>query len=265
MSRFGRYHYNLERVLRRVLRNSHFILQARDRAIDMIAGTHPKTNLFHHQWAMNRQLMSFAKDQLSRIPERSSVLDVGVGSGPYWHLRPDLNWSGLDVCEGEKVDFVITKEESWPMADKQFDVVLCTQVIEHVEVPEFLVSEIKRVLKPGGQVILNAPFLYPFHGMPEDQARYTTSQLQYLFKDFQVSECGILGGVGSSIATIYLNFINYKRSGNLILQLTKLVFLPIWLIGNALVNVTLVSLDKFDNTNSFPLNTYLLATSHQKP
>jgi SAM-dependent methyltransferase len=251
--------------LRRVSRQSNLALQIRDKIFELIAGKHPKTNPFHHQWAMNRQLMLFARDQLSKIPQGSTVLDVGVGSAPYWHLRPDLDWHGLDVSEGEKVDFLITKDKVWPIRNESFDVVFCTQVIEHVEVPEFIVSQIKRVLKPGGLVILNAPFLYPFHGMPEDQSRFTTSQLMFLFKDYEISECGILGGVGSSMATIYLNFINYKISGNIILQLLKLVFLPIWLIGNAIVNLTLVSMDRIDNTDCFPLNTYLLATTPRKP
>jgi SAM-dependent methyltransferase len=263
MSRFGRYEYNFKRLLRKIFKNSYALLRLRDKTIDEIAGQHPDTNPFHHQWAMNRQLMAFAKKYLSNIPKSASILDVGVGSAPYWHIRPDLNWKGLDVDPGEKVDFLIKKDCPWQIQDNSFDVVLCTQVIEHVENPSFLVSEINRVLKPGGQVILNAPFLYPFHGMPDDQMRYTTTQLEYLFKDFNVSECGVLGGVGSSLATIYLNFINYTLSSNTFLQILKLILLPIWLVGNAVSNILLVSLDKIDDTKSFPLNTYLIATVRQ--
>jgi SAM-dependent methyltransferase len=208
---------------------------------------------------MNRQLLSFAHKYIQEIPKGATVLDVGVGSAPYWHVRPDLEWSGLDVAPSEKTDYLITKNSLWPIKDNSFDVVLCTQVIEHVEDPAFLVSEIQRILKPGGKIILNAPFLYPFHGMPEDQARYTTTQLLYFFREFDILDIGTLGGVGSSLATIYLNFINYKISGNFPLQILKILLLPIWLIGNALCNLVLVGLDKFDNTNSFPLNTFLIA------
>jgi SAM-dependent methyltransferase len=208
---------------------------------------------------MNRQLLSFARKYIGEIPEGSTVLDVGVGSAPYWHVRPDLEWRGLDVTSSDNTDYLITKNSSWPIQDNSFDVVLCTQVIEHVEDPAILVAEIKRVLKPGGRVILNAPFLYPFHGMPDDQARYTTTHLLYFFKGFEILKIGTLGGVGSSIATIYLNFVNYKISGNLLLQILKIFLLPIWLTGNALCNLSLIGLDKFDNTNSFPLNTYLIA------
>ena len=259
MSRFGRYQYILKHVFSTVSRHGYSMIKVRDLAIDLIAGRHPNTNPFHHQWAMNRQLLSFAHKYIEEIPKGSTVLDVGVGSAPYWHVRPDLEWRGLDVTPSEKTDYLITKSSSWPIQDNSFDVVLCTQVIEHVEDPTFLVAEIQRILKPGGKVILNAPFLYPFHGMPEDQARYTTSQLLYFFKEFEFLDIGILGGVGSSLATIYLNFVNYKISGNFLLQILKIFLLPIWFIGNALCNLVLVGLDKFDNTNSFPLNTYLIA------
>lgn len=264
MSRFGRYEYNLKRIFRRIFMNASSLIHLRDKTIDIIAGKHPDTNVFHHQWAMNRQLMRFAKNYLSKIPKGSLVLDVGVGDAPYWHIRPDLDWKGLDVSQGENVNFLITKGAAWPIQSNSFDVVLCTQVIEHIEEPAFLISEINRVLKPGGQIILNAPFLYPFHGMPEDHMRYTTTQLEYFFKDFDISECGVLGGVGSSLATIYLNFINYTISSNLFLQMLKVIFLPVWLLGNAVSNMMLVGLDRFDKTKSFPLNTYLIATSRQK-
>lgn len=265
MSRFGRYEYTLKQLVKSFISNTKPIAMFRENALKLFVGTHPNTNPLHHQWAMNRLLISFARKQLNEIPKGASVLDVGVGSGPYWDLRPDLNWQGLDITDGERVDYLITGDLPWPIENKKFDVVLCTQVIEHVEDPDFLVSEIERVLKSGGRVILNAPFLYPFHGMPDDQMRYTTTKLTKLFKEFDVLQCGVLGGVGSSLATIILNFVNYKVSQNLFLQIVRLFLLPIWLVFNAICNLLLVSLDKIDNTNSFPLNTYLIAISRQKP
>jgi ubiquinone/menaquinone biosynthesis C-methylase UbiE len=225
-----------------------------------IAGVHPKTNPFHHQWAMNRILLNFSKVQLAGIPPNSSVLDVGVGSAPYWYLRGDLEWLGLDVLEGPNVNFVLKKDSEWPIESNSIDQILCTQVLEHVENPKFLVSEVRRVLKPGGTIILNAPFLYPFHGMPNDQARYTTSQLEYYFKDFEIRDIGTLGNVGSSLATIILNFTNYKLAQKPSSQFFKVILFPIWLLFNFTINIIFVSLDYFDSTESFPLNTYIIAS-----
>jgi len=261
MSRLGRLHYLVNGVTSVAFREFSKLSAMRDVFYNKIAGLHPHTNFLHHQWAMNRQLLTFSRNQLQKLPSGSSILDVGVGSAPYWNLRSDLNWLGIDVADGPKVDFIINKDSSWPISNATFDYIFCTQVLEHVENPAFLISEIRRVLKPGGSVILNAPFLYPFHGMPNDQARYTTTQLEYLFKEFDVHECGTLGGAGSSIATIWLNFVNYQISQSLILQFLKLFLFPLWLMGNAFTNLLLVSIDKFDTTDSFPLNTYLIATS----
>jgi SAM-dependent methyltransferase len=260
MSRLGRLQYLINSSAETVLSKELPVNIYLDALFSKITGSHPVTNVFHHQWAMNRELLNFSKRYLMNLPSGASILDVGVGSAPYWNLRPDLKWSGIDVLEGPKVNFVVNKDSSWPIASASLDYILCTQVIEHVENPVSLVSEIKRVLKPGGSVILNAPFLYPFHGMPNDQLRFTTSQLRYLFRDFEVLECGTLGGVGSSIATIWLNFINYKISEHKILQLIERVFFPIWLLGNATTNFLLVSIDKFDKTSSFPLNSYIIAS-----
>jgi SAM-dependent methyltransferase len=255
----GKTGYVTKPLLRRLSFAKSKLSQLTDLAYRKIAGTHPKTNPFHHQWAMNRILLNFSKQQLRCLSKGSSVLDVGVGSAPYWHLRDDLNWLGLDVISGPNVRFVLNKDSSWPIESNSIDHVLCTQVLEHVENPEFLVSEIRRVLKPGGTIILNAPFLYPFHGMPNDQARYTTSQLEYFFKKFEVSSVGTLGGVGSSLATIILNFTNYKISQHPLLQFFKVAFFPIWLMYNFVVNVIFVFIDLFDSTESFPLNTYIIA------
>jgi ubiquinone/menaquinone biosynthesis C-methylase UbiE len=213
---------------------------------------------------MNRQLLKFSRQRLSQIPPGASVLDVGVGSAPYWDLRPDLNWVGLDVVAGPKVKFVISKDSSWPIPDRSFEYIFCTQVIEHIETPHSLVSEIERVLKPGGEVILNAPFIYPFHGMPDDHFRYTTSQLCFLFKKFDIIEYGIIGRVGSSMATILLNFTNYRISQNMFLKGCRIILFPFWLAWNAVINLLFVALDKVDNTESFPLNTYLIAKSFRQ-
>lgn len=259
LSRLGIYRYLIQKLLGRAFVLNARITRVRDRIFSTIAGQHPRTNPFHHQWAMNRLLLNFATSKLLYFKQSTSVLDVGVGSAPYWNLRKDLIWSGLDVETTPYSNFLIEKNKSWPIIDNSFDNVFCTQVIEHVEEPSFLVTEIWRVLRPGGLVILNAPFIYPFHGMPEDNARYTTSQLNYLFQEFEVIESGTIGGVGSSLATIFLNFVNYQLSGNAFGQIIKVFFFPFWLLLNFIANLALVSWDKFDSTGSFPTNTYIIA------
>ena len=59
------------------------------------------------------------------------------------------------------------------MADGTYDLVLCSQVLEHIPEPVIVLKEIRRVLKPDGQAWLSAPLFYEEHETPYDFHRYT--------------------------------------------------------------------------------------------
>jgi SAM-dependent methyltransferase len=67
--------------------------------------------------------------------------------------------------------------EAMPFADARFDTILCNAVLEHVEAVDSVMSELVRVLKPGGHAILAVPFLQPYHPCPGDYRRYTKDGL----------------------------------------------------------------------------------------
>lgn len=72
-----------------------------------------------------------------------------------------------------------------PMKDNSFDNILCTEVLEHLHSPRIAIAAMRRVLKPGGKLILSTPFLMPLHDVPEDYYRFTPYGLRELFKDFE--------------------------------------------------------------------------------
>lgn len=68
--------------------------------------------------------------------------------------------------------------------DEEYDVVILDQILEHIPNPRKAVSEVYRVLKPGGVCICATPFLIKVHGCPDDYSRFTGRGLELLFSNF---------------------------------------------------------------------------------
>jgi SAM-dependent methyltransferase len=112
------------------------------------------------------------------------ILDVGCGDKPYYPLFAPIasRYVGTDVVPGPLVDRVCPLE-ALDFPDESFDLVLCTQVLEHVRFPEQSLAEIGRVLRPGGHAFVSTHGTYPFHPHPTDYWRWTQQGLEALFAD----------------------------------------------------------------------------------
>ncbi|WP_346331071.1 class I SAM-dependent methyltransferase [Prosthecobacter sp. SYSU 5D2] len=113
------------------------------------------------------------------------VLDAGSGRAQEQFLREELLATGAtletcDFCEGPGVDFV-ADVSNLPMADNTYDIVLSTQVLEHVMDPQSVVEEMARVLKPGGALFLTTPQSSPLHNLPWNFFNFTNLGLRLLF------------------------------------------------------------------------------------
>jgi ubiquinone/menaquinone biosynthesis C-methylase UbiE len=136
------------------------------------------------------------------------VLDAGAGRAPYRELFSHAVY--------ETADFLSVKGKKYteptytcdlaeiPVDGDRFDHVLLTQVLEHVPEPTKVLSELHRVLKPGGVLWLTAPLFYAEHERPYDFYRYTRFGLRHLLEgaQFQVLEIEWLEG--------YLGTLSYQ-------------------------------------------------------
>lgn len=113
------------------------------------------------------------------------VLDIGGGRVSTNHSYSEIfpNRFSVDIDPERKPD-VVGDAHSLPVEDSSFDVVLCTEVLEHLHTPQKAIDEMYRVLKPGGKLILTTRFMYPLHDVPHDYFRYTLFGLKHLFKNW---------------------------------------------------------------------------------
>ena len=105
------------------------------------------------------------------------VLDAGAGRAPFRRLFDHVTYETADFGKpyGEKpagLDYVCDLAEI-PVPDASYDLVLCTQVLEHLPDPVAVLREFHRVLKPGGQAWLSAPLFFMEHQQPYDYHRFT--------------------------------------------------------------------------------------------
>ncbi len=113
-----------------------------------------------------------------------TVLDVGCADGkPRRHLPAAADYVGVDYYS-TATDWYDTRPDLYadaqalPLADASVDHALLLDVLEHIPEPHRCLGELGRVMKPGGSLTLQVPFLYPVHDAPLDFHRWTRHGLE---------------------------------------------------------------------------------------
>jgi SAM-dependent methyltransferase len=128
--------------------------------------------------ALNREV--WIKKTLKKIPEGLTLLDTGAGDGPYRsdcsHLKYITQDFGKYTGQGDvgiqmgewdnsKLD-IVSDILDIPLPENSVDAIMCTEVFEHIPDPIRAIAEFKRLLKPGGYLIITAPFCSLTHFAP---------------------------------------------------------------------------------------------------
>lgn len=114
------------------------------------------------------------------------LLDVGCGRKPYEHLFQTTEYVGLEIettehRERKKADFYYDGHR-FPFEDGSFDSVIANEVFEHVFEPQEFLSEVSRVLRPNGRLLLTLPFVWDEHEQPYDFARYSSFGIRHVLE-----------------------------------------------------------------------------------
>jgi SAM-dependent methyltransferase len=125
------------------------------------------------------------------------LLDVGCGQKPYKPLFDPYiaSYVGVDPVDNPHAELKGSVEEL-PVEDGAFDIVLCSQVLEHCDYPAQAISELCRVTAPGGRLLLSTHGVQVYHPSPVDYWRWTHAGLHKV-----VSENGAWASVSVSPAS----------------------------------------------------------------
>ena len=141
--------------------------------------------------------LDFVKKAFRSVGSIERLLDLGCGLKPFQDIyKHCVNYSiGMDVPttpHGKSCIDVGAIGTKLPFKNETFDIVICTEVMEHVAEPKQLLYEARRVLRPNGILIVTTPFLVPVHESPYDFYRYTNHGLEYLIKQSELHLVEIL-------------------------------------------------------------------------
>ncbi|TLG77628.1 class I SAM-dependent methyltransferase [Methylocystis sp. B8] len=221
-------------------------------------------------------------EQAAGVPAGSKVLDVGAGSAPYRSLFAHCEYKTQDFAQLKDdqlrhggyapIDFV-SDANAIPVSDASFDVVLCTEVLEHVPEPIVVVREFGRIVAPGGRLILTAPL---GSGIHQEPFHFYGGFTPYWYERF-------LAAAGFEAITMTANNGTLRHVGQETIRfarmtrpfsfaapgLTHLVWLPAWLLlaPILLLAVPLAAkwLDATDRERRFTVGYHVTATRKAEP
>jgi SAM-dependent methyltransferase len=164
-----------------------------------------------------RNLKEFLESTLrERVKPGTRVADVGCGEQPLRALITTLGgrYTAIDLHQNadNTVD-VLADITSIPLPDEAFDLLVCSEVLEHVSDPNAALAELGRLCQPGGSIVITTPFAYPLHEEPRDFVRLTPYQLTRYAdgNQLEVVQLTTAGDELQVLATVWCNL--WSRSG----------------------------------------------------
>lgn len=186
-----------------------------------------------------------------------NILDIGCGNMPYKSIllkNEGTKYTGLDI-KSEIYDIVNDKDKIFwdgktiPIKDNTYDTIICTELLEHTQNADEILSEIFRVLKPDGKVFITVPFIWPVHEAPYDEYRYTPYSLKRIVETkFKSAEIGALGGYNKSLALVISTYLSYHIKNRIKRRLSYIVLKP---LIKRLIKTDNSSINVFENRSLF--------------
>ncbi len=154
---------------------------------------------------------------------KGRLVDLGCGYVPFFELyrryitdNTCVDWPNT-LHRNRYLDKECDLNEPLPFPNSTFDTIIISEVLEHVANPEGVFSEMARILRPGGRILLSVPFYYKIHEAPFDYYRYTEFALRYLAEKNGLNIAVLLpfGGLPEVLTDILAkNLVKIPLAGN---------------------------------------------------
>lgn len=156
---------------------------------------------------VNRQLTATFTEllDLAGIGEHARALDFGCADRPYRPLLPvGAEYVGADLPGNAAADVEIGEDGRIGVPEGSFDLVLSTQVLEHVEDPDAYLTECNRLLRGAGWLLLSTHGMMYYHQDPEDYWRWTRVGLEKVVREHGFEVVATRGVLGLAAAALQI-------------------------------------------------------------
>lgn len=191
--------------------------------------------IWQHDFHVLRGLHQTLKHLIWKYVKNNLViLDYGAGTSPYKDLfgGKRLKYIRADIDKTVNPDYILSENKNIPLRSGSIDVIISTQVLEHIKKPDFYLQECARLLRRGGLLLLSTHGLWPYHPYPSDYHRWTRIGLASEIKGsgFKILEVNAILGPFAASSQFELLLIAQKLIGKGLLLEVLLKLISI--IGN---------------------------------
>lgn len=173
-----------------------------------------------HQFYLKKSIKELSK----KCGSINTMIDIGCGNSPFIDKFLAKNIILTDIEKRGDVDF-ISDAQALPIKNDYLDLVLFTEVLEHIKDENFTLFEIYRIIKPGGWFVISVPFLFGIHERV-DYRRWTDQGLRMVLEThgFKIIDFIYKGGIFSTLLVIWRNIPRELLGGNFRSVMAKILF-----------------------------------------
>lgn len=188
---------------------------------------------FYVRYLVDKHVVSFL--HTIRSPQQIKLLEVGPRPSRWYELFKDkFSIISIDIDPESQADYIMDVCNMKEFEDESFDLVIMVEVLEHVHNPSLAIDEIHRVLKPGGQLLLTTPFLFPIHDAPNDFFRFTKFGLKKILNIFDQVRVETFDyffvSIWILISRLHMNQSKIKQLLGYLIYILFLPFLPLCIL-----------------------------------